>query len=111
MAPPRLRTQSEEEILQLQLTTDFPDLRVTEEVAASVAACYAKRCDWWVAVKVVTYRRGMGNKFFCPTYKSRDGQYIPDPVATGKGDYPSLPGQDFSCLPGFGLCSCHLVLG
>jgi hypothetical protein len=45
-------TQSEGETLEL-LTTNFPNLEITEEMAAPVAAHRAGSSDWWVAVRVV----------------------------------------------------------
>jgi len=57
VAPPGRCTQSKGETLELLLVTYFPKLVVTEELAAPSAACCAKRLDWWVAGRVVTYRR------------------------------------------------------
>jgi hypothetical protein len=55
VAPSWRRTQSKGETLELLLVTHFPKSMVTEE--APSAACCAKRLDWWVAWRVVTYRR------------------------------------------------------
>jgi len=44
------------EILELLLTTHFHNLEVIEEVAAPAAAHRARRHDWRMAVRVVTYR-------------------------------------------------------
>lgn len=53
MAPSGLRIESEEETLQLLLTTHFLDSVVTQEMVASAAVRYAKRSDWWVVAEVV----------------------------------------------------------
>jgi len=49
-------TQSEGETLELLLTTNFPNLEITEQVAHPAAAHCAGSSDWWVAVRVVNYR-------------------------------------------------------
>ena len=50
-------TQSKGETLALLLVTHFPNSVVTVEVAAPATVCCAKRFDWEVAARVVTYRR------------------------------------------------------
>lgn len=40
-----------------------------------------------------------------------NGWHIPSPVARGTEGCCPLPGQDFSCLPGYWLCSNHMALG
>jgi hypothetical protein len=50
--------QSEGETLELLLTTHFPDSGVTQELAAPAAALTAKRPDWRLATRVVTYKKG-----------------------------------------------------
>jgi hypothetical protein len=57
VAPSGRRTQSEGETLELLLTTHFPNSGVTQELAAPAAALLARRPDWRLATKVVTYRR------------------------------------------------------
>ena len=57
VAPLGRRTQSEGETLELLLTTHFPNSGVTQELAAPAAAFLARRPDWRLATKVVTYRR------------------------------------------------------
>jgi len=57
VAPSGSRTQSEGETLELLLTTHFPSSGVTQESAAPAAALLARRPDWRLAMKVVTYRR------------------------------------------------------
>jgi len=64
------RTQSEGETLELLLTTHFPKSRVTQELAAPAAALLARRSDWRLATRVVTFRRvEWAIDFFAP-YKS-----------------------------------------
>ena len=89
------------------LATHFLNLVVTKEVVAHAAACRNKRCDWWVAAEVVTYSRveWISNSF--SPYKSLGM----DGFTAGMGDCHSEPGQDISCLPGYGLCSSHMVPG
>ena len=50
------RTQSEGKTLELLLTTHFPNSGVTQELAAPAAALLARRSDWRLAARVVTYR-------------------------------------------------------
>ena len=57
MAPPGRRTQSEGETLELLLTTHFRNSEVTQELAAPMTALLARRSDWRLAARVVTYRR------------------------------------------------------
>jgi len=57
VAPSGRRKQLKGEILELSLTTHFPNLEVIEEGAALAAACRAICRDWRVAARVVTYRR------------------------------------------------------
>jgi hypothetical protein len=47
--------QCEGETLELLLTTNFPNLEITEEMAAPAAAHRARSSDWRVAVRVVNY--------------------------------------------------------
>jgi hypothetical protein len=56
VAPLGRCTQSEGETLELLLTTNFPNLEITEEMAAPAAAHHAGSSDWWVAVRIVNYR-------------------------------------------------------
>ena len=49
--------QSEGETLELLLTTHFPNSGVTWELAALAAALLARRPDWRLAMRVVTFRR------------------------------------------------------
>ena len=56
-APSGRRTQSEGEILEFLLTTHFPNSGVTQELAAPAAALLARRPNWSLATRVVTYRR------------------------------------------------------
>jgi len=50
------RTQSDGETLELLLTTHFPNSGVTQELAPPAATILARRSDWKLAVRVVTYR-------------------------------------------------------
>ena len=50
------RTQSERETLEVLLTTHFPNSGVTQELTATAAALLARRSDWRLAARVVTYR-------------------------------------------------------
>ena len=50
-------TQSKGETLELLLNTHFPNLGVTQQVAAPAAALLARHFDWRLATRVVTYRR------------------------------------------------------
>ena len=56
VAPSGGRTQSEGETLDLLLVTHFPNT-VIEREAAPAATRHAKRLDWQVAARVVTYGR------------------------------------------------------
>jgi hypothetical protein len=51
------RTQSEGETLELMLTTNFPNSEITQETAVPAAALPARHPDWWLATRMVTYRR------------------------------------------------------
>jgi hypothetical protein len=51
------RMQSEQETLDLLLATHSPNSSVMERGMVPTAACRAKRLDWWVAVRIITYRR------------------------------------------------------
>ena len=57
VAPSRSRTQSKGETLELLLTTHFPNLGVTQESTAPLAALLARHPNWRLAMKVITYRR------------------------------------------------------
>ena len=57
VAPTGRQTQSKEETLELLLTTHFPNSGVTQELAAPVAALLARRPNWRLATRVVTFRR------------------------------------------------------
>ena len=57
VATPGKHTQSERETLELLLASHFPNSTVTAETAILAVVCGAKRCDWRVAARVVTYRR------------------------------------------------------
>jgi hypothetical protein len=57
VVPSGRRTQCEGETLELLPTTHFPNSGVTQELAAPAAALPARRPDWRLAMKVVTYRR------------------------------------------------------
>ena len=57
MASSGRHTQSEGETLELLLTTHFPNLGVTQELAAPAAALLARCSNWRLAARVVTYRR------------------------------------------------------
>ena len=50
------RTQSVGLTLELFMTTHFLNSEVTEEMAASASAIRARRSDWRMAVRVVSYR-------------------------------------------------------
>jgi len=66
VAPLGRCTQSEGETLVLLLTTYFPNLGVTQESAAPKATLLARRPDWRLATRVVTYRRVEWAIDFCP---------------------------------------------
>jgi len=57
VAPLGKRTRSEGKTIELLLTTHFPNSGVTQEVATPVAAFLARRSDWRLATRVVTYRK------------------------------------------------------
>jgi len=57
VAPSGGRTRSEGETLELLLTSHFPNSGVTLEVAAPATALLARRTDWRLAARVITYRR------------------------------------------------------
>jgi hypothetical protein len=57
VAPLGRHTQTEGETLELLLTTHFPHSEVTQESVAPAAALLARRPDWRLATRVVTYRR------------------------------------------------------
>jgi hypothetical protein len=57
VAPSVRHTQSKGETLALLLTTHFSSSGVAWESAAPVAALLARRPDWRLAMRVVTYRR------------------------------------------------------
>jgi hypothetical protein len=57
VAHSRRRTQSEGETLELLQTIYFPNWGVTEEMAVPAAALRARRCDWRVGARVVSYTR------------------------------------------------------
>jgi hypothetical protein len=57
VAPSGRNMQFKGETLEPLLTTQFPNLKVIEEVVAPPAACRARCRDWRVAARVVTYRR------------------------------------------------------
>ena len=57
VAPSGRRTQSEGKNLEILLTIHFPNLEVTQELAAPAAALLARRSNWRLATRVVTYRR------------------------------------------------------
>ena len=57
VTPSGSRTQSEGETLELLLTTHFPNSGVTQESATPAAVLLARRPDWRLPMKVVTYRR------------------------------------------------------
>ena len=57
VAPSGSRTQSDGETLERLLTTHFPNSGVKQESAAPAAALLARRPDWRLAIKVITYRR------------------------------------------------------
>jgi hypothetical protein len=62
--------QSEGETLELLLATHFPNSVVTEEEAAPAAARCAKRLDWLVDARIVTYTRQEWAIDSCAPYKS-----------------------------------------
>ena len=57
VAPSCRRMQSEGENLELLLTTHFPNSGVTQESAVPAAAFLARRPDWRLAMRIITYRR------------------------------------------------------
>ena len=56
VAPTEECIQSEGETLYLLLATHFPNSAAVEGVVSD-AACHATRVDWWVAARIITYRR------------------------------------------------------
>jgi hypothetical protein len=69
VAPSGRYTQSEGETLELLLTTNFPNSGVTQESAVPAAALLARRPDWRLAMRRVTYRRVEGATDFFAPYK------------------------------------------
>jgi hypothetical protein len=57
VAPSGGRTQSKGETLDLLLATHFPNSIGLETGAIPVAACRAKRMEWRVAARIITYHR------------------------------------------------------
>ena len=57
VAPSARRMQSKGETLEILLTTHFPNSGVTQDLAAPAASFLARRPDWRMATKVITYRR------------------------------------------------------
>jgi hypothetical protein len=57
VAPSGKRTRTEGETFEFLLTTHFPDSGVTKESTALAADLRARRPDWRLATRVVTYRR------------------------------------------------------
>jgi hypothetical protein len=57
VAPSGGCTQSKGETLELLLTTHCPDSGVTKKVAAPAAILLARRTNWRLVMRVVTYRR------------------------------------------------------
>ena len=67
VAPSGGHTQSEGETLDLLLVTHFPNSVVMERGVVPATACRAKRLDWQVAVRIVTYQRvGWATDSFVP---------------------------------------------
>jgi len=98
--PSRRRTQSKGGNLELLLTAHFRNSEVTEEMADHAAARRAGCSDWWVAARVVTYRRvEWAIDSFAP-YRSREMDGIL-PALLQEGRRVVVPSQDFSCLPGY----------
>jgi len=64
------RTQSDGETLDLLLATHFPNSIGLESGAVRAAACRAKRLEWRMAARIITYQRvGWAINSFAP-YKS-----------------------------------------
>jgi hypothetical protein len=57
VAPSGGHKQSKGETLDILLATHFPNSAVMVRGAVPTAACHAKHLDWWMAVRIVTYRR------------------------------------------------------
>jgi len=108
VAPSVRRTQTEEETLELLLTTHFRNSEVTQDLAASAAALLARRTDYECGH---LQKGGMGYRFFCPIQKSRGEWHIPSLVERGTGGCHTTPGQNISCLLGDWLCSSHMETG
>jgi hypothetical protein len=70
VAPSGRRTQSEGEILDLLLTTHFPNSVVVEGGATSTAVCRTTHLDLRVVVRIVTYRRVEWETYSFVPYKS-----------------------------------------
>ena len=102
VAPLGRCTQSEGETLELLLTTHFPNSVITQESAVPAAALLT---GGWLQ------KGRTGNRFFRPIQKSRSGWHIHGLVTTGMGGCHSTPGQNISCLPVDGLCSCRMATG
>jgi hypothetical protein len=97
----RGRTQSEEKTLDYLLAIHFSNSLDIEREALPAAARRAKRLDWWVAARVITYGKMLWaiDSFF--PYKILVWRDISGSATRRtEGSYP-LPGQDFSCLPGY----------
>jgi hypothetical protein len=72
VAPSGQGTQSEKETLNLLLHMHFPGSRAVGEGAPGNFG-RTTRLDWQVATKVVTYRRVMWARVFCPIQKPTNG--------------------------------------
>jgi hypothetical protein len=71
VAPSGRRPQSDGETLELLLITHFPNSEATQELAAPAAALLGRRSDWWLAARLVIYRRvERATDYFAP-YKSQ----------------------------------------
>ena len=88
VAPSGRHTQSKGETLDLSLDTHFPNSIVIERRVVPTAACRAKCLDWWVAVRIVAYRRmGWATDSFAP-HKSPGMDRI----------FPALPQEGWEVL-------------
>ena len=92
MAPSGRHMQYKGENLELLLLTHFPNLMITEEVAASATACSTKHLEWRVGARVVTYSRmEWAIDSFAP-YKSpgTDGIFLTQPCCKSEEGLLSL---------------------
>jgi hypothetical protein len=113
VAPSGEHTQSERETLDLLLAAHFPNSVVMETEAAPAAACRARCLDWWVAARIVTYRRVRWaiDSFASNKNPGMDGIFPALLQERQEVLIPYLIRIFCACLPGNWICPSHVVPG